>query len=471
MERTREIFVEILAAATLLLAPAAWTQPNLSRQDSLSLALADTVQLRRIATEHRGEFLGAQARFRLAFAALECKGEAVEQRLKIGRQDLNTGSSRWAAFALGVLNYDRVRLDDCKAYMKEFLRGNPPGEEGDLAKYCLVMSQGMTNDPGFVASAHAYLARDGSRNERMLRDKDVVVRNELARYHAERREYTRAIAEAQSLVKFHPQTQYARTIDVKIAEYLLLSGDEQSAIGHCAKLLERYNGDDENAARARNMLAGIFAIKGDYPRAREEYRKVIDRYPGAPGRVLAGVYGLASLDLQEARTRNDTTLMRRAFAELEAFVNQHPTDHHVPSALMEIADGCKESGNLREALAAYNRVITFDSLHAVVGSFHPRSHDLKAFRSMVIQAHMQKGLLLLERMNEPASATKEFEAVLSGSSDIPDALLNEAQCLIRLGRISEARGILERLRREKGGMRETAEYFLTSMDSRKEAAQ
>jgi DNA uptake lipoprotein len=422
-------------------------------------AKKDPQRLRQIANEHRGNRIGAKAQNQLGILALNSKhnDDANQSFLSVYQQYPNTPEKTDATYYLGFVQKRKEQFDQAAAYFKEFLSNNPTGELAEQGKYFLVRAMSEIKDPEFVTAARAFLASQHT----VTKEKDVVIQNELVRYYDEKKDYTQALAEALKLVKEYPTSPYVHFVEGRIAEYYMLLGDMQGAINYCNALLNKYPANTNDAARAQLMLADAYKNSKDFNRARIEYAKVGTMNPSAKDRVNAAEYYSLLLDLRDANAKKDKAAFTEVLKNLKAFVQRHPKDHHIPKALMNIAELSRNSGNYQEALAAYDGIIQFDTSLVVTGGLHRRSKDLIEHRTLVQETHMAKGMMLRLRLHNPKAALTEFEAVLDRNPNKTDALLNKAVCLLDLKQKNEARPILQRLVNEGTDMKKVASQLLS----------
>jgi DNA uptake lipoprotein len=444
----------------VLPAPAQWV---LSPADSSTFenAKKDPQRLRQIVNEHRGNRIGAKAQNQLGLNAFNEKrfNDAEQEFLTTSRQYSNLPEAYEAAYFLGVVTDQNERFEEAKRQFRDYLRNNPGDRDAERWQYLLIRTMSETKDPEFIDSAHAFLANQ----HKVTKENDVVVQNELVRYYDEKKDYTQALAEALKLVKEYPKSPYVHFVEGRIAEYYMLLDDTQGAIDYCNALINKYPANTDDAARAQLMLAIAYKNNNDLNRARVEYAKVGKMNPSVHGRVNAAEYYSLLLDMREANAKNDTAALTEVLKNLKAFVKRHPTDHHVPKALMDIADLSRSRGNYQEALTAYDSIIQFDSSLVVTGKVHRRSKDLKEHRALVQETHMAKGMMLRLRLHNPKAALTEFVAVLDRNPNRTDALLNKAVCLLDLGQKNEARPILQRLVNERTDVMEAAAQLLSTL--------
>jgi tetratricopeptide (TPR) repeat protein len=459
----KQLHAVLVGLLWLLCSTTALSQWALSPTDSVSFENAknDSQLLQQIVAAHQGDRLGAKAQNRIGVLAFNGKNndDAKQAFLLVYQQYPNTPEKTVATYYLGCVLNRKEQFDQAKAYFKEFLSSNPKDSKAEWSRYYLVRVMSETMDPEFVDSARAFLSMQHNKTKR----NDAAIQNELVRYFDEKKDYAQALAEALKLVKKYPKSPYVHFVEGCIAEYYMLLGDMQGAIDYCNALLNKYPANTDDAARAQMMLAIAYKNNKDFNRARIEYAKVGTMHPSAQGRVNAAEYYSLLLDMLEANTKNDTTALTEVLKNLKAFVKRHPKDHHVPKALMNIANLSRNSGNYQDELAAYDGIIQFDSSLVVTGKVHRRSNDLKEHRNLVQEIHMAKGMMLRLRLHDSKAALTEFEAVLDKNPNKTDALLNKAVCLVDLGQKNEARPILQRLVNEGTDVKEVAAQLLSSL--------
>jgi hypothetical protein len=88
---------------------------------------------------------------------------------------------------------------------------------------------------------------------------------------------------------------------------------------------------------------------------------------------------------------------------------------------------------------------------------------MRAFRNLVLQAHLAKAMLLRTQMHDAQAAIAEYDTILASHPDRADMLLNKALCLVDLNRKADARQILEQLVANQSQVRETAARILESL--------
>src|ERR1051326_1261145 len=405
----------IAAAAGLLLVCSDCTNAQMThaQQDSVLLinVANDTVQLHHVTIDHQGERTSAKAHNRLGAIFFKNKkyDDAEQEFMSTYHQYLNTPEALEATGYLGRINYVRDRFEQAKSYYKEFLSNNPTGGEAQWALYCLVRSMRQTNDSDFVNTARSYFASPHD----STKGRDINIQYDLVRYLAYRQQYAQAIAEAETLISRYPTSPYVGFVEPRIADYYLLSGNRSAAINQCENLLAKYPSNTDNAARAQYMLGGIYAASKDFARARAEYAKISELDPAQTDWISVSGYGLSLVDLEEGVALKDSSLLANALVGLESFVTNHPTNHNVPQALMNIASLQTRRSSYDSALVAFNGIIGFDSTLIDTGKYTSHSDEMKAFRDLVLRAHIAKAMLLGGQMHNAQAAITEYETILA----------------------------------------------------------
>ena len=455
----------IAAAAGLLLVCSDCTNAQMThaQQDSVLLinVANDTVQLHHVTIDHQGERTSAKAHNRLGAIFFKNKkyDDAEQEFMSTYHQYLNTPEALEATGYLGRINYVRDRFEQAKSYYKEFLSNNPTGGEAQWALYCLVRSMRQTNDSDFVNTARSYFASPHD----STKGRDINIQYDLVRFLAYRQQYAQAIAEAETLMSRYPTSPYVTFVEPRIADYYLLSGNTQAAINQCNNLLTKYPANTDNAARAQYMLSGFYTVLKEFDRARSEYAKIPQSHPAQAEWINSSQYGLALVDLEEGMERSDSSLLLRALTGLEAFVSNHPDNHNVPQADLNLANLYTRQADYGQSLTAYNRVMAFDSTLIDTGKYTSHSDEMRAFRNLVLQAHLAKAMLLRTQMHDAQAAIAEYDTILASHPDRADMLLNKALCLVDLNRKADARQILEQLVANQSQVRETAARILESL--------
>jgi TolA-binding protein len=455
----------IFATLFILIAPmsSVLAQSEFTTADSLQFEQArnDSGQLRQLTISRKGDRIAAKAQNELGSIAIQNKKEekAESEYNQTYQQYVGIPEADEATLNLGKINIRNRNFSEAKKYFKEYLQNNRSFSKSQWAKYYLLRSMSETIDPEFPDSVQSYFA--ASRGN--LSHKDVVVQNELIRYYEEKGDQTHVISEAAKLVQNYPASQYVHMNEVKIVDAYVALGNMQAALGYCNSLLSKYAVNTDDAASAQHMLGSVYANMKNYSRAREEYAKVATDHSTAARRIIAAEYSDALLDLEEGREENNSTLIATAFDKLKAFVQNHPNNHHVPAALMNIADLQSIEGKYEEAIVAYNGIINFNDSLIATGDDAYRSKDYQTHNKMVRNAHINKGMLLLTKLRKPNEALAEYEAILADQPTSADALFHKALCLIDLQDTPDARNILQQLVDGNTSVKEVSEKILESL--------
>jgi tetratricopeptide (TPR) repeat protein len=421
----------------------------------------DVNQLQKIINEHPGERISAQAQNILAIRAYsQHQDDIAEPSFALTRnQYLNTPEGATASCYLGRIAYRKDHFSESIPYLREYLQTNPVGVDAQWARYCMARSMRRTEDTGFIAAVQSYFANPHD----SLAAKDFNVQYDLVRFLADNQgQYSQAISEANKYFNLYPDSKYVRDLEPRVIDYYLLNHDAQNAKKLCLSLINKYPPNTPDAARVQYMLGSIFSDSKDFDRARLEYAKVAQLHPDATRWVSAASYALAFLDVWEGRLKNDSSLLASAKAKLQGFVNNHPSDRHVPGALMGLADFYLKATQFTEAVDAYSRIISFDTTLIDTGKKARWSNDMKNHRGLVTQAHVAKGMLLRIHLNDAQGALSEFESVLKNNPDSADMLLNKALCLVDIGKPEEAKLILKKLVSEETSLKDVATQILST---------
>jgi tetratricopeptide (TPR) repeat protein len=280
-------------------------------------------------------------------------------------------------------------------------------------------------------------------------------------YYRSRGEYVQAIAEARALIEKYPESNYAKDFVYQIGDFYCRLGKFTDAIQYYESRKKEQPAESEPAAIFQYLIGESFERSGDWGRAREEYRKVRDQHGSIADWSVLSEFSEAMLLPREALAHPESTdLAQKAVAALAEFAAKHPTDKRAPSALMTTASLFRMSKNTTEALQAYDQVIAFDTSAISSVSSETRGKDIAVCRELAIQAHLAKALLLRTSLDQPLRALDEYEAALAKKPQCDEALIGKAVVLLRLGRSTEARPILDAIVKAGGPLKDSAQELL-----------
>jgi tetratricopeptide (TPR) repeat protein len=441
----------------------AQTGTLLHGQDSVAYEQAkDTIALlQTLSTKHHGEMLGLKAQSRLGFLYYQAGNDssAAKQYDAVYQQSLNSPESVDAAYHLGKINLHRKNYAHAKRFLKESADNSTDAETAEWSRYLLVRSMIAANDMEVPSAVSQYFSSARS----VSTAKEHVLQHDVVNYYAGRKNFTQAVAEAKKLVAQYPNSKYVHEVEPKIVDYELVQGHIPAAISYCKQMLKKYKNNTDDAARAQNMLAILYADSGMYDQARIELRKVSAKHPAAIARVHAAEYMLAVVDLQEGNAKSDSTLTKSALKNFQTFAKAYPGDHHTPMAWMNAADINMQMGKTNDAYAAYSNVLAFDTVRLSQEKGLRSINQLKEYRSLALKARLAKGKAMMTKKSDYAQGVIEFDAVLAKEPGNAEAKLNKARCLVGLGRKQDAKTILQELADGSSKVQQAAKTMLTTI--------
>ncbi len=438
--------------------------PMTSPEDTSGLAeveaMTDTSGLRGIAVRHMGKRIGARAQNRIGeiLYAKKRYGEAEKEYLSTYRQYLGKSPERMsAAYHLGKTSFQRERPADARRYLGEFLASNPKGHEADWARYYLVRTKFRAGDKDYVRAVKSYFA---TRHDATA-SHDPTVQYDLIRYLMDHHKYADALAEAKTMTKKYPDDKLTLGVRFKLGIIYEMVERHEDAVENYRSII-RTAKSSAIAAHAQFELAGAYDCRNDFGNARREYAKVPLLYPDVKHYVDAAECSAAMMLYRESLMNPDSSdLGEKAMGAVRKFVTDHPTDRHTPRALMALADMSVRHGDYKAACKFYDEIIAFDStLVLIKPKAAIRSNDAVAHRELVMHAHLSKGDILHDNLQESEQALAEYRSVLTGDPGNGVVQLKEAVCLIDMGQKEEARDVLNGLVRGNGPQKESATYLL-----------
>ncbi|HUI29255.1 MAG TPA: tetratricopeptide repeat protein [Candidatus Acidoferrales bacterium] len=406
-------------------------------------AMSDIGKLRSIAQVHRGEKIGASAQNRIGMIFYSQKNNDAAEREFLITYTQHTdqrAEAMQAAYYLGKISLNKEDPKQAMKYFSESLSsGSLVGADIDWARYYQVKAMYRSEDPSYLTTVRSYLTGSHDYSKR----NDISVRYDLVRYLANKHQYGQALEEANTIVNLFPNDPLSMNVRFEVGELYFMLGRPQDALNQFSAILNTAGQDPVVGAHALYQIGVAYDNEGDLVNARSTYRKVIDAYPTQTRWVNASEFGIAMIEYREVKPGSS---LDAAYEALHSFVSNHPTDHHVPQALMTLASLNMQRGKYSEAVSEYDQVIQFDpSLIPIKSKASLRSNDVNAFRDLVLRAHFAKASLLRTQLVKPDLALAEYNLILESHPESEEALFCKALSLIQLDRRDEARGILNNL--------------------------
>ncbi len=436
-------------------------QSRLSPSDSTIFAAAasDTTKLRQLIVTRRGETIAAKAQNRIAKLANKAKNQNVAERefRQTYNQYFNTPEGLEAAYYLGKISHRNGKPEEAKKYLKEFLISNPKKKDAQWAQYYLLKSMCRTDDSGFSSAVHAYFSKRHEHTE----SNDPSLQYDLIRHLMNRHQYQEALNESKLFVSRFPLHELTTNVQFQIGDLYVMMDKPKDAIQQYSLLIKTASPNSETIVRAHYQLGALYDGQNDSKKARIEYELVKRQFPLSTRWVNASEYSLVMIGYRAEMDNQPPSDSIGAYAHLKEFITAHPSDHHVPRAWMALADLCIKAGQYSEAVAVYEQIIHFDrALIPLKPKAAVRSNDVKAHRELVLQARLAKANTLRSQMQKPAEALSEYEEILIAQSSNGDAKLKKAMCLMDIGKMEQASGLLNALVAEGGVEKDAATHLL-----------
>lgn len=447
-----------------LMSGIATSQP--ASQISLSdvAVMKDTTQLRQIILTYKGKEVAAKAQNRIGIILSWAKQyDAAEREFLSTYAQYQNQPQEWgqAAYYLGKIYFYKQDLSKAKKYIRDCLDSNPTGPEADWANYYWVRTKFWCGDSDYVTTANSYLGSTHTATASL----DPVMHYDLMRYLIDNHNYQEALSEGHAMISKYPNDSLTLYAKFKLGEVLGSLNQLTDAVNLYKSIITEY-GQSSVLARAHYELGMAYDKENDFLNAKKEYKIVSSQYPSETVWVIVSQYFNGMLFYRQSLTKKDSVQLReQSINALHNFQISYPGDIHIPRVLTALADLYLENEQHQLALDAYEQIIAYDtSLVSLKHKGKERDNDLKAHRSLVKQARLTKGNILLDKQHNAQSALVEFQKLLIDDPNNDVLQLKEAMCYIKLGQMNNAKNILNLLIQSGGQTKDAASALLQSLE-------